>query len=277
MRLPTYVLEGGRSGRERLRLLAGTMRPLTLTFLDSLHIHPGVHCLDVGCGGGDVSRLLAERVGMEGSVTAVDADADILAIAESETTGDAASIVRFVHDDATRFVTERRFDVIYARFFLSHVPDPAGTLRHLYGLLQPDGILAVEDVWFPGHFCWPPSAAFETYVDWYRRAARARGADADIGIKLPALFSGTELTDIRHQMLVPSFRTGEEKFVTLLTLDRIRQSVLVTDIADDRSYARLYDELEALTQSPDSTVSMAPVMQIHGRRPTTTGNSHVSL
>lgn len=277
MRLPTYVLEGGRSGRERLRLLAGTMRPLTLTFLDSLQIHAGVHCLDVGCGGGDVSRLLAERVGMNGSVTAVDADADILAIAESETTGDAASIIRFVHDDATRFVTERRFDVIYARFFLSHVPDPAATLRHLYDLLQPGGILAVEDVWFPGHFCWPPSEAFETYVDWYRRAARARGADADIGIKLPALFSGAGFIDIRHQMLVPSFRTGEEKFVTLFTLDRIRQSILVTDIADDRSYARLYDELAALTRSPDSTVSMAPVMQIQGIRPITTGNSHVSL
>lgn len=277
MRLPTYVLEGGRSGRERLRLLAGTMRPLTLTFLDSLQLRTGLHCLDAGCGGGDVSRLLAERVGVSGSVTAIDADADILAIAESETTGDAASIVRFVHDDATRFVTERRFDVVYARFFLSHVPDPAATLRHLYDLLQPGGILAVEDVWFPGHFCWPPSEAFETYVEWYRRAARARGADADIGIKLPALFSGAGFTDIRHQMLVPSFRTGEEKFVTLFTLDRIRQSILVTDIADDRSYARLYDELEALTLSSDSTVSMAPVMQIQGIRPITTGNSHVSL
>lgn len=277
MRLPTYVLEGGRSGRERLRLLAGTMRPLTLTFLDSLQLRTGLHCLDAGCGGGDVSRLLAERVGVSGSVTAIDADADILAIAESETTGDAASIVRFVHDDATRFVTERRFDVVYARFFLSHVPDPAATLRHLYDLLQPGGILAVEDVWFPGHFCWPPSEAFETYVEWYRRAARARGADADIGIKLPALFSGAGFTNIRHQMLVPSFRTGEEKFVTLFTLDRIRQSILVTDIADDRSYARLYDELEALTLSSDSTVSMAPVMQIQGIRPITTGNSHVSL
>src|SRR5664279_919660 len=48
-------------------------RPLA-TALDRLGIGPGWTCVDVGAGGGDVSVALAEIVGREGRVYAVDSD-----------------------------------------------------------------------------------------------------------------------------------------------------------------------------------------------------------
>ncbi len=48
-------------------------RPL-LTALERLGIGPGWTCVDVGAGGGDVSVALAEIVGREGRVYAVDSD-----------------------------------------------------------------------------------------------------------------------------------------------------------------------------------------------------------
>ena len=61
--LQRYVLPSGSTGRERLRLLAAAREPGTMRLLGDIGVAAGMTCLDVGCGGGDASRLLAQRVG----------------------------------------------------------------------------------------------------------------------------------------------------------------------------------------------------------------------
>ena len=48
-------------------------RPLT-TALDRLGLREGWRCVDVGAGGGDVSVALAQLVGHDGRIYAVDSD-----------------------------------------------------------------------------------------------------------------------------------------------------------------------------------------------------------
>ena len=50
-----YIISGGLAGRERLRVLARAMYPTTAALFDRIGIEPGISCLDVGCGGGDVT------------------------------------------------------------------------------------------------------------------------------------------------------------------------------------------------------------------------------
>ena len=52
-------------------------RPLA-TALERLQLAPGWRCVDVGAGGGDVTVALAELVGREGRVYAVDNDPSAL-------------------------------------------------------------------------------------------------------------------------------------------------------------------------------------------------------
>ena len=54
-----YIIRGGIKGRERLRMLSRIMQSATLNLLQRAGIRPGMTCLDVGCGGGDVSLELA--------------------------------------------------------------------------------------------------------------------------------------------------------------------------------------------------------------------------
>ena len=61
--LNRYVLAHGKTGRERLRVLARIMEEGTTHLFKVAGVSPGMTCLDVGCGGGDVSQLLARRVG----------------------------------------------------------------------------------------------------------------------------------------------------------------------------------------------------------------------
>ena len=81
-----YLIRGGIAGRERLRVLARVMRPGTLALLERAGVTAGLRCLDVGCGGGDVTFDLASLVGITGHVVGVDLDPTKVEIAKTYTT-----------------------------------------------------------------------------------------------------------------------------------------------------------------------------------------------
>jgi ubiquinone/menaquinone biosynthesis C-methylase UbiE len=63
MQKSDYVIRGGIEGRERLRILSRVMRPTTLDLLRRVGIRPGMACLEIGCGGGDLAFDMARMVG----------------------------------------------------------------------------------------------------------------------------------------------------------------------------------------------------------------------
>jgi ubiquinone/menaquinone biosynthesis C-methylase UbiE len=58
-----YVIRGGRAGYERLRVLHAVHGPATRDFFDLLGVGPGMGCVDLGCGGGEVTFDIADRAG----------------------------------------------------------------------------------------------------------------------------------------------------------------------------------------------------------------------
>src|SRR6476646_7977077 len=89
-----YSIKGGRAGRERLRVLSNIRQRGTQDFLDRIGVCPGMSCLDVGCGGGDVAREFARRIGVTGQVLGIDMDQAQLTIGCDEA-ADTGSSVRF--------------------------------------------------------------------------------------------------------------------------------------------------------------------------------------
>ena len=88
----SYIIRGGLSGRERLRVIARVMRPTTLALLDRVGVPEGARCLDAGCGGGDVTLELAARAGPTGRVLGVDFDEEKLATARAEAVAAGSSV-----------------------------------------------------------------------------------------------------------------------------------------------------------------------------------------
>jgi ubiquinone/menaquinone biosynthesis C-methylase UbiE len=70
-----YLLGRTPEEYERLRWQARIWEPATAELLDRAGLAPGARCLDVGCGPGETTRLLAERTGPSGRVLGVDVDA----------------------------------------------------------------------------------------------------------------------------------------------------------------------------------------------------------
>ena len=58
-----YIIRGGEERRARLRVLSRVMQPTTLSLLDRAGICPGMECLEVGCGSGDLAFDLSQMVG----------------------------------------------------------------------------------------------------------------------------------------------------------------------------------------------------------------------
>jgi trans-aconitate methyltransferase len=73
--------------------------------------------LELACGPGVWTRQLLRHAS---DVTAVDASPEMLAIAASRVPGDAP--VRFVQADLFTWEPDRRYDVVFMGFWLSHVP-----------------------------------------------------------------------------------------------------------------------------------------------------------
>ncbi|MGP4045577.1 class I SAM-dependent methyltransferase [Streptomyces sp. 2A115] len=85
-----------------------------LAVVDDLPIAGDV--LELACGTGQWTALLAARAR---SVTAVDAAAEVLALARART---ASPAVQFLEADLFEWQPPRRYDTVFFAFWLSHVP-----------------------------------------------------------------------------------------------------------------------------------------------------------
>jgi SAM-dependent methyltransferase len=117
-------------------------RPL-LTALERLGIGPGWTCADVGAGGGDVSVALAEIVGREGRVYAIDSDPR----ARDEVAAAAAahSQVLAITQAGEDLRLPEQVDLAFCRFLLLHVVDPLRVLTRMAGAVRPGGWVVAQE------------------------------------------------------------------------------------------------------------------------------------
>ncbi|MBB3190499.1 class I SAM-dependent methyltransferase [Halomonas cerina] len=109
-------------------------------------LKPGSRVLDLGCGTGGASRLLAAEYGAE--VTGVDITAAFIEVAAwlSQATG-MADRTRFLCADAAALpLQEASFDVVWCQHALMNMPDLAAVLTEWRRLLVPDGKLLLHEV-----------------------------------------------------------------------------------------------------------------------------------
>src|SRR5215813_3770457 len=160
-----YVIRGGVEGRERLQILSRLLQPTTLALLDRAGVRPGMRCLDLGCGSADVAFDLAGLVGSSGHVIGTDIDAVKIALAQREAQARNLANVVFRVDDAARSAFAPEFDLVHARFLITHLADPQALVATMRGALRPGGTVIVVDIDFRGYFSHPESPALWRYVD----------------------------------------------------------------------------------------------------------------
>lgn len=156
---PKYLLDTGSDlGRLQMGHLEELLDPTTTACLAEIGAEDGWRCLDLGAGGGSVTRWLAGRVAPTGTVVAVDLDTSHLA--------ERPGIEVYRHDVNEGLPVDGPFQLIHTRLLLLHLPHRAEILRKLVDALAPGGWLMVGEFSDrPRTVLSAPSAADERLYD----------------------------------------------------------------------------------------------------------------
>jgi trans-aconitate methyltransferase len=263
----TYVIRGGEEGKRRLDLLAQAMGPSTDAVLERAGVRPGMRCLDLGCGGGHVSRRLATLVGPSGTVVGIDFDPVKLEAARHDAGEEGLTNLEFRQGDVTDWVESSRYDLVFGRFILSHLADRATVVQRMRDALVPRGVLILEDIDFTGIFSHPRNAALDRYCELYRAVVRKRGGDADLGPQLYELCLDAGLQDVDVRAVQPTFAGHvPEKRLHLLTLANIVDAVVAEGMATASEMADHVAALTVFTEDPRAVIGAPRIFQVCGRR-----------
>ncbi len=262
-----YAIHGGIQGRERLRILARVMHDSTASLLSQLELADGLACLDVGCGGGDVTREIARRVAPCGKVVGTDIDAMKLEIAREETQEAQIENAEFRLSDIREGSGTPEFDVVYSRFLLTHMSDPVAAIKSFLRQLRPGGVLALEDIDFSGSFTYPESPAFRKFYDLYCAVIRRRGGDPNMGQRLPVFMKECGLEAIQISVVQPIGLTGEVKQLNGLTMENIADAVLADQLATRTEIDEIVSELNEYAANERTLTGVPRVVQVWGRLP----------
>lgn len=169
------------------------------SIMAALPLSPEMRVLDVGCGDGYYTALLAERLTAPGGVVGLDSNAACLRLARQHVALQQTSCdVRFVNGQLSGTTTgQGTFDFVWCAQSLYSLPDPVVALRQMGNMLRPGALLMVleNDTLHQLLLPWPP------HIEIVVRAAEfvslhensARPSKFYIGRRLPSVFAAAGL------------------------------------------------------------------------------------
>jgi SAM-dependent methyltransferase len=139
-----YAFGDGPAAARRLDLLADLFEPASRTFLEHVADRPYLLAVDLGCGTGRTTRLVADVLKPDRTL-GLDQSEFFVALAAGGPAGSPA--VGFAVHDVTRVPFPcPPADVCYGRLLLSHLPDPGAVLAAWATQLTPGGLLLADEV-----------------------------------------------------------------------------------------------------------------------------------
>jgi SAM-dependent methyltransferase len=160
-------------------------------------LRPGMRLLDVGCGPGTITMDLAELVGAQGRVTALERTGEALALARAEADDRDVRNVDFVVGDVQELdLADDSFDVVHAHQVLQHVDDPVGALREMGRVCRPGGIVAARDSDYSAFTWFPRVPGLDRWLELYLEVARSNDAEPDAGRRLLSWARAAGLVDV---------------------------------------------------------------------------------
>lgn len=176
-----YAMGRTSAETERLQLQGDVLAPHSAHLFRLAGITTGMRVLDVGCGAGDVSMLLAELVGPTGSVIGVDMNPAILDVARARTEAAGLATVSYVEADLADLRLDESVDALVGRLVLMHLKEPAAIVRALSRLVRSGGVVSFQDYNVSRCHAVPPIQLVTACTDWVVGAIRAAGGNPNMG------------------------------------------------------------------------------------------------
>ena len=268
MREDNYPLASSPEEINRLRIQAESLAGEAAIMLDRIGIEAGMSCLDLGCGAGGITDLLAARVGPSGRVVGVDVDEFSLAAARSWADGLGLRGVTFragnIFDND---LVAESFDLVHLRYVITTIGKHADVVRSALCLVKPGGALALQEADADGIEAYPKCPAFDRLKDVLLSVFVKIGADPFAGRRAFRLLRGAGLTDVDFRVCAASARAGDDLSDYLpQTVLSVREAIVKFDLMTDTEIDAAVAACRAHLADPDTITTTSTVFQAWGRK-----------
>lgn len=173
----------------RLQTQAEEFSESTMESLKKLNIESNMKVIDIGCGTGDVSFMMSQFVGTQGTVIGVDFNQFAVKHCKKKAQSENISNTKFFVADATNLEFDSQtFDLAYSRFLFQHIKDTKKALQEMIRVTRPGGTIMVEDCDLFTWIVYPENPSVSKLWHWYESVQVERGTDPQIGRKLFSMF-----------------------------------------------------------------------------------------
>ena len=260
-----YVLATGDAAVNRLRILHNVYGPGARELLVRAGIRPGMSVVDLGCGTGMVTQLLADFVGPTGEVIGVDYSAAQIEQARALLPTEVTN-VRFIEASATDTGLPRdTFDLVYCRFLFIHLTDPEAALNEMRELLKPGGILACEDGDLTSAGSEPPSE-LHAFSNLFGALGPKWGVDYTIGRRLFHLVNAANFSHVEVTLNQPVFARGENKRLLELSVAEAGPSFVAAGLLTQEQLDETVAEMRRLGEDQTVLAIMPRMSQISAKK-----------
>lgn len=249
-----YLLNTDQQGVNRLETQAKLYNPASQQLLKDAGLSEGQSVLEVGCGTGTMTTWLCEQVGQQGAVCAIDITPEYVTAVQQLVAPYPQAHVQQL--DITKDPIPGHFDVIYCRMVLHHLAHPKAVLSKLSQRLNPNGkIVCEEPPAMAQCFTYPPSPAFERFIDLVLKTFRANGKDYEIAYTQYEHLASLGLTLEKQQTFQPLLNQ-EERALHLMGLRDVSPALLAQNVATPQ-------EVTVLTQEVTQALSNAEIVSLY--------------
>ena len=124
-------------------ILVGGLSHHSEKIFPTLEVGEGDTVTDVGCGFGDTAMLLAQRVGPQGTVLAIDCCDAFLEFGRKDAAAAGIDNITFVEADVQTYPFEPVHDFCFSRFGTQFFENPVAGLKNMRASLKPGGIMTM--------------------------------------------------------------------------------------------------------------------------------------
>ncbi len=247
--------------RERLAALEARADPRTIRQLEALGVSAGWQCLEIGGGGGSITKWLCQRVGTSGRVVATDINTRFLEALDFQ------NLEVRSHNIVEDELEQGAFDLVHTRAVLFHLSRRETALERMVDALKPGGLLLVEEPDYSSCVADPRvgDVASRLFLKVHDVAEAATGVDFKYGRRLNADVCALGLVNVGAEGRVYFGRGGtQDGQFYRLTILQARDRILGTGQISPEEL----DTFIALFDDPDFVWMSNVAVAVWGHRPT---------
>lgn len=251
---PAYIAQTGQSARDRLALQHRVFAPGTEILLEMCKFKPDMQVLIVGCGCGDETVMIAEKMQSTGHIVALDRNLEQIdqakkAVKEAGLSDRVSFLNKSIEDLSSE---DGEYDLILCRFVIPHLLDPKSAISTLKNRLRCGGALASQEPIVSSCYAEPESPALTKYLALMVKFAAVNKLNFDIASTIPALFISCELitTEKTWQPKV----LGADKNMVTMSAKECMPAIISSQLISEEAGSELIIAIEKEVVKPKDAI-----------------------